>query len=128
MDNFFTADMLRTLPGQVAAVLLLVQLVKSMVNLPNGAIQFVAVVAGVALNVGIHQTSGLGFQQWVLVVINGALVAGAAMKTAEATQSVSRGEVAIPLLKSKPAPELPQGLVASRMSPNLPPKQEGDPK
>lgn len=124
MENFITADTLKSLPGQVMAVLIIVQMAKSMFEFPNWSIRLIAMVAGVAVNVGLHTSAGLGLQQWVLVVLNGVLVAAAAMKTAEATQSVARGEVSMPALRVKPTQ--PSGLVASRMSPNNPDHPAGD--
>ena len=78
----FTADLIRTLPGQVAAVLLLVEAVKYASRLHGDctAIRVIALVAGVVIALGIAVYEGTDLMGGFLAVLNGILAALAAMK------------------------------------------------
>ena len=78
----FTADLIRTLPGQVAAVLLLVEAVKYASRLHGDctAIRVIALAAGVVIALGIAVYDGTDIMGGFLAVLNGILAALAAMK------------------------------------------------
>lgn len=78
----FTADLIRTLPGQVAAVLLLVEAVKyaSRIHGDCTAIRVIALAAGVVIALGIAVYDGTDIMGGFLAVLNGILAALAAMK------------------------------------------------
>ena len=81
---FMTLETLKTLMGQVTAVVLATQAVKSAVpRLANYWIRLVAVMVGIGVQLGLGWQSEMPPSSWVLASLNGTLVAMVAMKSAE---------------------------------------------
>ena len=81
---FITLDTLKTLAGQVLAVGMLTQAVKSAVpTLSTYWLRLVCVTGGIALQGVLSWQAGMGAAAYALAAINGALVATSAMKMAE---------------------------------------------
>lgn len=81
---FMTLETLKTLMGQVTAVVLVTQAVKSAVpRLTNYWIRLVAVAVGIGVQLGLSWQSQMPPEAWVLASLNGTLVAMVAMKSAE---------------------------------------------
>lgn len=92
MEAFMTLEMLRSFSGQVAAVLLVTQLCKSAVPaLATYWLRFVAVGTGILVHGMMAWSAGWTPPMYLLGVMNGVVVAMAAMKAAE-------------LIKGKPDP------------------------
>lgn len=82
--TFMTLDTLKTLMGQVTAVVLVTQMVKSAApDLSNYLLRLVAVLTGIVVHLGLVWQSGMPPAAWVLGTLNGTMVAMAAMKAAE---------------------------------------------
>ena len=81
---FITLDTLKTLAGQVLAVGMLTQAVKSAVpTLSTYWLRLVCVAGGIALQGVLSWHAGMGAPAYALSAINGAMVALTAMKGAE---------------------------------------------
>ena len=81
---FLTLDTLKTLAGQVLAVGMLTQAVKSAVpTLSTYLLRLVCVAAGIALQGVLSWHAGMGAPAYALATFNGMLVATSAMKLAE---------------------------------------------
>lgn len=94
MDDFITVDQLKTFPGQLLAVLFLVQAVKATVpKIPTYWLRLASVVAaiGVNLSVSVYMGAGGWLATYLMAPLNGLVVALAAMKSSELIKGDQNG-------------------------------------
>ena len=82
--SFITLDTLKTMAGQVLAVVMFTQMVKSTwPTLSTYDLRAIAVMVGIALHGALQWHAGLPLSGYALTLMNGIGVALAAMKAAE---------------------------------------------
>jgi hypothetical protein len=101
ITSFITAEMLTSLPGQVAIVMIFTQVLKRFFTTdpPDWVPQFVAIVIGVVMNYAIAKQAGMppiDFMKGLLIALNGVLVGFSAMKAAEALKGTKNMNLSMP--------------------------------
>lgn len=88
---FMTTETLKTLAGQVAVVLMATQVVRSALPwVSTYWLRLIASVAGIAVHAAVAPPWGGGPTTYVLTLVNGTVVALAAMKVAETLKGDKR--------------------------------------